>query len=188
MISFSLIIVQILSSMWIKLKIKSERWYIKMKSNHQLKSLTTNFWQLKLIFSAYTQVITITIYSYLFANLFGHQFLEPRDDAPNLDLATFSHLGVKLSLNGPFANHTPIIYVPIFTIIEFIAYLGWIKVAECLLNPWGDDDEDFQVNYLIDRNFQVLLIFIMCTVFRMCWVLIFQIHIFLKQIWYGLIT
>ena len=41
MISFSLIIVQILSSMWIKLKIKSERWYIKMKSNHQLRSLTT---------------------------------------------------------------------------------------------------------------------------------------------------
>jgi hypothetical protein len=28
-------------------------------------------------------------------------------------------------------------------------------VAETLLNPWGDDDEDFQINYLIDRNFQV---------------------------------
>jgi hypothetical protein len=33
--------------------------------------------------------------------------------------------------------------------------MGWIKVAETLLNPWGDDDEDFQINYLIDRNFQV---------------------------------
>ena len=101
-------------------------------------------------------MITITIYSYLFANLFGHQFLEPRDDAPNLDLTTFSSLGVKLSLNGPYANHTPVVYIPFFTVIEFIAYLGWIKVAECLLNPWGDDDEDFQFNYLIDRNFQVL--------------------------------
>ena len=46
-------------------------------------------------------------------------------------------------------------YVPLFTLIEFIAYLGWIKVAETLLYPWGDDDEDFQVNYVIDRNFQV---------------------------------
>ena len=46
-------------------------------------------------------------------------------------------------------------YIPVFTVIEFIAYLGWIKVAETLLNPWGDDDEDFQVNYVIDRNFQV---------------------------------
>jgi bestrophin-2 len=40
-------------------------------------------------------------------------------------------------------------------LIECFAYLGWIKVAETLLNPWGDDDEDFQINYLIDRNFQV---------------------------------
>ena len=49
----------------------------------------------------------------------------------------------------------PDVRIPLFSVIEFIAYLGWIKVAETLLNPWGDDDEDFQVNYLIDRNFQV---------------------------------
>ena len=28
-------------------------------------------------------------------------------------------------------------------------------MAEALLNPWGDDDDDFQISYLIDRNFQV---------------------------------
>ncbi len=45
--------------------------------------------------------------------------------------------------------------MPFFTIFEFVSYKGWIKVAEALLNPFGDDDEDFQINYLIDRNLQV---------------------------------
>jgi bestrophin-2 len=96
-------------------------------------------------------VITFTIYTYLFSNLFGHQYLEPRDSGDKM----FEELGVGFSPSGPLASHTPVVYIPIYTIIEFIAYLGWIKVAETLLNPWGDDDEDFQVNYLIDRNFQV---------------------------------
>lgn len=37
----------------------------------------------------------------------------------------------------------------------FLFFSGWIKVAETLLNPFGDDDEDFHINYLIDRNLQV---------------------------------
>ncbi len=105
--------------------------------------------------AAYTQVITFTIYTYLFSNLFGHQYLEPRGS--KVDASMFPELGVGFSPDGPFASHTPVVYIPIYTIIEFIAYLGWIKVAETLLNPWGDDDEDFQVNYLIDRNFQVCI-------------------------------
>ena len=47
------------------------------------------------------------------------------------------------------------VYFPIFTFIEFICFMGWIKVAEALLNPFGDDDEDFELNYIIDRNVEV---------------------------------
>jgi len=85
--------------------------------------------------------------------LFGHQYLEPHDSKS--DYSFFPKLGIGLAESGPFASHTPTIYIPFFEILEFIAYLGWVKVADTLLNPWGDDDEDFHVNYLIDRNFQV---------------------------------
>jgi hypothetical protein len=62
---------------------------------------------------------------------------------------------IHYSVRWPFTNHTPDFYIPIFTFIEFICYMGWIKVAETLLNPFGDDDEDFNLSYLIDRNLQV---------------------------------
>lgn len=38
------------------------------------------------------------------------------------------------------------------TVIELVLLLGWVKVAETLLNPLGTDDDDFECNYVIDRN------------------------------------
>ena len=46
-------------------------------------------------------------------------------------------------------------FIPLFGILKFIFYFGWLNVAETLINPFGEDDEDFDVNYLINRNLQL---------------------------------
>ncbi|XP_042887227.1 bestrophin-4-like [Penaeus japonicus] len=82
----------------------------------------------------YTQVVTLAVYSFFLATLMGRQFLDPAMKYPN-NLIDF--------------------YFPIFTLLQFFFYMGWLKVAETLVNPFGEDDDDFEVNWLIDRNIQV---------------------------------
>ncbi|XP_073447605.1 bestrophin-4 [Aquarana catesbeiana] len=79
----------------------------------------------------YTQVVTIAVYSFFASCLIGRQFVEGND----LD-----------------------VYVPIFTFLQFFFYAGWLKVAEQIINPFGEDDDDFETNRLIDRNLQVSLL------------------------------
>lgn len=102
---------------------------------------------------AYVQVATISVQLYFLANLFGRQYLTPSE--AGADTQMFPNLTIPFSSTQPFNTHTPDFYIPFFTLAEFFCYMGWIKVAETLLNPFGDDDEDFQINYLIDRNLQV---------------------------------
>ena len=92
---------------------------------------------------AYTQVATISVFSYFFCSLFGAQFLVPQEEV--MDNKTFPNITITsnafFSVTEPMDYHTPYLYFPFFTVLEFISYMGWIKVAEQLLNPFGDDDE-----------------------------------------------
>ncbi|KAB7504533.1 Bestrophin-1, partial [Armadillidium nasatum] len=78
----------------------------------------------------YTQVVTLAVYSFFVGTLIGRQFVGVEDE--------------KIDL-----------FVPWFTLLQFFFYMGWLKVAESLVNPFGEDDDDFEVNWLVDRNLQI---------------------------------
>ncbi|VBB28602.1 unnamed protein product [Acanthocheilonema viteae] len=46
-------------------------------------------------------------------------------------------------------------WFPLTPAIQFFFYMAWTKVAMVLINPFGEDDDDFETNALIDRNFKV---------------------------------
>ncbi|XP_070847895.1 bestrophin-3-like [Chaetodon trifascialis] len=85
----------------------------------------------------YTQVVTLAVYTFFFACLIGRQFLDPAQG---------------------YHGHDLDLYVPVFTLLQFFFYSGWLKVAEQLINPFGEDDDDFEANWIIDRNLQVSLL------------------------------
>ena len=93
------------------------------------------------------QVVTIAVQAYFLANVIGAQFLEKNDAYPNRDID---------------------IYVPVFTLLQFLFYMGWLKVAESLINPFGEDDDDFDTNWVIDRNIQACFRISLLSFHRAC--------------------
>lgn len=79
----------------------------------------------------YTQVVTIAVYTYFLTALMAQQYIESSKSKLILDV------------------------VPFLIVLQFIFYMGWLKVAETLMNPFGEDDDDFEVNTMIDRNLQM---------------------------------
>ncbi|XP_068143120.1 bestrophin-4 [Drosophila tropicalis] len=84
----------------------------------------------------YTQVVTLAVYTYFMAAIFGHQWIERKE---------------REKAYSNIVNY----YFPLFSTLEFFFFMGWLKVAETLICPFGDDDDDFELNWLIDRNLQV---------------------------------
>lgn len=87
----------------------------------------------------YTQVVTIAVYTFFLSTILGRQFLDP---AQNIE------------------GHSFDVYVPVYTLMQFFFYMGWLKVGENLSNPFGEDDDDFDVCFLLDRNIKVSYIIV----------------------------
>ena len=82
----------------------------------------------------YTQVVHLAVYFYFAVALIGRQSIitEERGD-------TYQS------------------YTPMFLIAEFIFYFGWLNVAATLYNPFGDDDDDFELMGLVNRHIRVCM-------------------------------
>uniref|UniRef100_A0A914UVE2 Bestrophin homolog n=1 Tax=Plectus sambesii TaxID=2011161 RepID=A0A914UVE2_9BILA len=79
----------------------------------------------------YTQVAALATYGYFAFCLMGRQFLDPAKKYKNFEID---------------------FVVPVFTIVQFLFFIGWFKVGQDLLRPLGTDDDDFELNYILDRN------------------------------------
>ncbi|KAL5291896.1 Best2 family protein [Megaselia abdita] len=84
----------------------------------------------------YTQVASIACYTFFIALLIGRQMIPAGEHT------------TKTRDDEKF----PDLFFPLFTFLQFIFYLGWLKVAEVLINPFGEDDDDIELNWLIDRH------------------------------------
>lgn len=73
----------------------------------------------------YTQTVTVVVYGYFMFCFLGHQY---------------SSVGNKDS------------FVILLTVLQFIFYVGWLKVAEVLHKPFGDDDDDISLSYWLERH------------------------------------
>ncbi|EDV40888.1 uncharacterized protein Dana_GF23693 [Drosophila ananassae] len=82
----------------------------------------------------YTQVVTLAVYSFFLFTILGQQWTQNER----------SHIGESV-----------VKWFPFLTILQFFFYMGWLKVAEVLINPFGEDDDDFELNWIIDRNITI---------------------------------
>ncbi|WKY05827.1 hypothetical protein Q1695_006214 [Nippostrongylus brasiliensis] len=80
----------------------------------------------------YTQVAALATYTFFFFSLFGRQTLIPEVKA-----------GKQVDS-----------FLPLFTIFQFMFFVGWFKVGQDLMRPFGLDDDDIELNYILDRNFE----------------------------------
>lgn len=77
----------------------------------------------------YTQTATVAVYGLFTFCLIGNMFLE--------------HDRVET-------------IVPLVTILRFVYNVGWLKVAQHLRNPFGDDDVDVDLSEWIDRHIRLV--------------------------------
>ena len=88
------------------------------------------------------QVAHLAVYLFLAVSILGRQRV----------------LVTKEVRPGVFMSEEPEemgLYIPFSLLFELIVFMGWVKVASNLFNPFGNDDDDFPLIELIERHLKV---------------------------------
>jgi len=83
----------------------------------------------------YSQVVHLAVYFYFGVTLISEQWIIKRKEG----------------------DEVIYLYYPIFMTMKFLFYFGWLRVAETLYNPFGEDDNDFALEELMDRHIKVAM-------------------------------
>jgi len=73
----------------------------------------------------FTQLTVFAVYSYLVLGLVGYQ-------------------------PSPSSGFSPLVSL----LIQFVLLVGLLRAAEVIINPFGEDEDDFELNTIIDRHIQ----------------------------------
>lgn len=122
---------------WAMFRLKESRKSKVISSDHKelysaINSLFNNLKNLEChdkvpIPAVYSQVVHLAVYLYFALAIIGNQ--EIRED--------------------------PDIYFPVYLVLKFIFFVGWLKVARAIRNPFGDDHDDFSIGPLTSRHIWV---------------------------------
>ncbi|PAA74651.1 hypothetical protein BOX15_Mlig016709g2 [Macrostomum lignano] len=116
---------------------------------------TLNIYNDVMIPLVYTQVVIIAVYSYFLLQLFSQQFVNPKLTAEMMSARTNATVMPVTVTSSSSTGDVIDMYFPIFTVLQFLFLMGWLKVAMCVMNPFGDDDEDFHTSDILDYNLEI---------------------------------
>ncbi|VDD94252.1 unnamed protein product [Enterobius vermicularis] len=124
-------------------------------------NLISNLYRRKKVDPLQFKMLIDHIYSYRdgFSMLYVYDWIKiPLVYTQAVAIATYGYFGLCLIARQPRTDEhslkeQPALLFPILTTFQIIFYLGWLKVGQYLMNPFGEDDDDFgKLNYILDRN------------------------------------
>ena len=90
--------------------------------------------------------------------MLGSQYITPLSENQCTDIINGNFNGTILEEDESYTKdrfkHNASVF---FHFAQYLFYLGWITVAKIMLNPFGEDPEDFDTGYIVDRNLQTSL-------------------------------